>query len=172
MAATHSDWYFTNGGTVEELRAQATQVKQMAAQQNRQVRVGANAFVIARDTEAEAREVHADIVAQADPAAIAGFAEAVKQAGQSTADGIGNWSRSSAADLVQPNDGFKTDLIGTPEQVAWRIVELKQAGIDLVLTGFLHFEEEVAYFGRRVVPLVRALEADAARRSGVPAAVG
>jgi len=172
MAATHSDWYFTNGGSVAELQAQATQVKQMAAQHNRQVRVGANAFVIARDTEAEARAVHADIVAQADPAAITGFAEAVKQAGQSTTDGIGNWSRSTAADLVQPNDGFKTDLIGTPEQVARRIMALKQAGIDLVLTGFLHFEEEVEYFGRRVVPLVRALEAEAARRSGIPAAVG
>ena len=92
-------------------------------------------------------------------------AEAVKQAGQSTADGIGNWAKSTAADLVQPNDGFKTNLIGTPEQVARRILELKRAGIDLVLAGFLHFQEEVEYFGRRVYPLVRELEAEAASRA-------
>jgi FMNH2-dependent dimethyl sulfone monooxygenase len=108
--------------------------------------------------------VHAAILAQADPAAVAGFAEAVKQAGQSTKDGVGNWSKSKPADLVQPNDGFKTDLIGTPEQIARRIVALKQAGVDLVLAGFLHFQEEVEYFGRRVMPLVRELEAEAARR--------
>jgi dimethylsulfone monooxygenase len=172
MAAENSDWYFTNGGSVEELRAQAIQVKQGAAGFGRQLRVGANAFIIARDTEAEARDVHAEIVTKADPAAVAGFADAVKQAGQSTADGVGNWAKSKSADLVQPNDGFKTNLIGTPEEVARRIVELKRAGIDLVLAGFLHFQEEVEYFGRRVYPLVRELEAEAAKRSPEGALAG
>ncbi|WP_421698188.1 dimethylsulfone monooxygenase SfnG [Ancylobacter sp.] len=167
MAAEHSDWYFTNGGSVEELRAQALQVKTGAAGFGRQLRVGANAFIIARDSEAQAREVHAEILAKADPAAVAGFAEAVKQAGQATKDGVGNWAKSTAADLVQPNDGFKTNLIGTPEQVARRIIELKRNGIDLVLAGFLHFQEEVEYFGARVLPLVRELEAEAARRTPV-----
>jgi dimethylsulfone monooxygenase len=164
MAAENSNWYFTNGGSVEELGAQARQVKQLAAECGRELRVGANAFIIARDSEAEARAVHAEIVAKADPAAIAGFAEAVKQAGQSTTDGVGNWTKSKATDLVQPNDGFKTNLIGTPEQVARRIINLKRAGIDLILAGFLHFQEEVEYFGRRVYPLVRELEAEAPRR--------
>lgn len=159
MAAERSDWYFTNGGSLGELGAQAHQVKGWAAEKGRQLRVGVNAFVIARDTEVEAREVHAEIVAKSDPAAIAGFAQAVKEAGQATADQIGNWTKSTAADLVQPNDGFKTNLIGTPEQIAHRIVALKRAGIDLVLCGFLHFQEEVEYFGRHVVPIVRALEA-------------
>ena len=35
----------------------------------------------------------------------------------------------------------------------------KKEGVDLVLAGFLHFQEEVEYFGRRVLPLVRELEA-------------
>ena len=33
--------------------------------------------------------------------------------------------------------------------------------MDLVLAGFLHFQEEVEYFGQRVLPLVRELEAKA-----------
>jgi FMNH2-dependent dimethyl sulfone monooxygenase len=33
--------------------------------------------------------------------------------------------------------------------------------VDLVLTGFLHFIEEVEYFGQKVLPLVRELEAAA-----------
>jgi len=61
-------------------------------------------------------------------------------------------------DLVQYNDGFKTNLIGTPQQIAERIVALKNVGVDLVLSGFLHFIEEVEYFGEKVLPLVRQLE--------------
>ena len=59
---------------------------------------------------------------------------------------------------MQYNDGFKTNLIGTPQQIAERIVELKSVGVDLVLSGFLHFIEEVEYFGEKVLPLVRQLE--------------
>ena len=62
---------------------------------------------------------------------------------------------------MQYNDGFKTNLIGTPQQIAERIVALKAVGVDLVLAGFLHFQEEVEYFGKRVLPLVRELEAKA-----------
>ncbi len=86
------------------------------------------------------------------------FAHEVKNAGKSSPEGQGNWAKSTFEDLVQYNDGFKTNLIGTPEQIAERIVALKDVGVDLVLLGFLHFQEEVEYFGQRVIPLVRALE--------------
>ncbi|MND86572.1 alkanesulfonate monooxygenase [compost metagenome] len=61
---------------------------------------------------------------------------------------------------MQYNDGFKTNLIGTPRQIAERIVALKAVGVDLILSGFLHFQEEVEYFGQHVLPLVRELEAE------------
>ena len=70
------------------------------------------------------------------------------------------WADRAFGDLVQYNDGFRTGLIGTPEQVAERIVEHKKVGIDFVLTGFLHVREEVERFGREVIPLVRELERD------------
>ena len=60
---------------------------------------------------------------------------------------------------MQYNDGFRTGLIGTPEYIAQRIVDYKAAGVGLILGGFLHFQEEVEYFGKRVMPLVRELEA-------------
>ena len=47
----------------------------------------------------------------------------------------------------------------TPQQIAERIVAYKAVGVDLILSGFLHFQEEVAYFGEKVLPLVRELEA-------------
>ncbi len=91
----------------------------------------------------------------------------MKQAGKASPEGQGNWATSSLEDLVQYNDGFRAGLIGTPEQVARRILEYKEVGVDLVLGGFLHFIEEVEYFGKRVLPLVRELEAGSARSPAV-----
>lgn len=70
------------------------------------------------------------------------------------------WASSKFNDLVQYNDGFKTKLIGTKEQVAERIVLLKSLGVNLVLTAFLHYEDEIEQFGRDVLPLVRQLESE------------
>jgi len=158
MAARVSDWYFTNGNTVEGVKAQVDDIQAKAAANQHKVKVGLNAFVIARDTEEEARAVLAQIIDQADPEAVNAFGDAAKQAGKSSPEGEGNWAKSSFEDLVQYNDGFKTNLIGTPQQIAERIVALKAVGVDLILAGFLHFQEEVEYFGRKVLPLVRELE--------------
>jgi FMNH2-dependent dimethyl sulfone monooxygenase len=140
-------------------RRRSTTFSAKAAANNHSVKVGVNAFVIARDTEEEARAVLAQIIDQADPEAVNAFGDAAKQAGRASPEGEGNWAKSTFEDLVQYNDGFKTNLIGTPLQIAERIVALKAVGVDLVLAGFLHFQEEVEYFGKRVLPLVRELEA-------------
>ena len=114
--------------------------------------------MIVRDTEREAQETLREIIAKAHVEAVEGFGAAVKQAGQSTGDKKGMWADSSFEDLVQYNDGFRTKLIGTPEQVATRIVEYRKIGVDLILGGFLHYHEEVERFGRDVLPIVRELE--------------
>ena len=158
MAARVSDWYFTNGNTVEGIKAQIDDLRAKAALNGHSVKVGVNAFIIARETEAEARAVLAEIIDKADPQAVQGFAGEAKNAGAASPEGEGNWAKSSFEDLVQYNDGFKTNLIGTPRQIAERIVELKAIGVDLILSAFLHFQEEVEYFGKHVLPLVRELE--------------
>jgi len=162
MASRVSDWYFTNGNTVEGIKAQVDDIRAKAAANGHRVKVGVNAFIIARDTEEEAKAVLQEIIDKADPDAVNAFGDAVKQAGKASPEGEGNWAKSTFQDLVQYNDGFKTNLIGTPRQIAERIVALKAVGVDLVLSGFLHFQEEVAYFGEKVLPLVRELEARAA----------
>ena len=168
MASRVSDWYFTNGNTVEGIKAQVDDIRAKAAANGHRVKVGVNAFIIARDTEEEAKAVLQEIIDKADPDAVNAFGDAVKQAGKASPEGEGNWAKSTFQDLVQYNDGFKTNLIGTPQQIAERIVALKAVGVDLVLSGFLHFQEEVAYFGEKVLPLVRALEAKAAAAKPAP----
>ncbi|MCH2241357.1 MAG: dimethyl sulfone monooxygenase SfnG [Aquabacterium sp.] len=171
MAARVSDWYFTNGNTPEKLKEQIDDIRAKAQANGHAVKIGVNAFVIARDTEEEARAVLDDIIKHAHVEAVQAFGDAVKQAGAASPEKQGNWANSTFEDLVQYNDGFRTNLIGTPQQIAERIVALKAIGVDLVLTGFLHFIEEVEYFGREVLPRVRELEARAAAGSaGVAAA--
>jgi FMNH2-dependent dimethyl sulfone monooxygenase len=160
MAARVSDWYFMNGGSFEKVEAQVQEVSGLAAHEGRSLRFALNGFLVARDTEAEAREVVEEIIAKADTEAVHAFGDAVKQAGKATTDGKGMWQDSEFADLVQYNDGFRTGLIGTPEQVARRIVEYRKRGVNLMLFGFLHFLEEVEYFGANVLPIVRELEAE------------
>ncbi|CAM5506849.1 hypothetical protein SCYAM73S_05848 [Streptomyces cyaneofuscatus] len=54
-----------------------------------------------------------------------------------------------------------------PGHIAERIVAYKRLGVDLLLLGFLHYHEEVEYFGKNVLPLVRELE-DAGRSTTRP----
>ena len=70
------------------------------------------------------------------------------------------WAESSFSDLVQYNDGFKTQLIGTAEQVAERVIAYKKLGVDLNLLSFLHVKEEIEQFGQKVLPIIREMEAE------------
>ena len=169
MAARVSDWYFTNGNSVAEIKKQIDDVRAKAKLENRHVKIGVNAFIIARDTEQEAQAVLNEIIAKANVEAVNAFGDATREAGAAAPEQEGNWAKSTFDDLVQYNDGFKTNLIGTPQQIAERIVDLKSVGVDLILSGFLHFIEEVEYFGENVLPLVRQIEQQQLQHLQVPA---
>jgi FMNH2-dependent dimethyl sulfone monooxygenase len=160
MAGRVSDWYFMNGNSLEGVAEQVAEVGGYAEANGRRIRFGLNGFGVVRDTEEEAVGVVDDIVAHADADKVRDFGEAVREAGQSAGDRRGMWADSGFKDLVQYNDGFRTGLIGTPDQVARRLLAHRLVGVDLALLGFLHVKEEVEAFGERVIPRVRALEAE------------
>jgi FMNH2-dependent dimethyl sulfone monooxygenase len=160
MAARISDWYFMNGNSIEGAREQIQEVSALAREEGRKVKFGLNAFILVRDTEAEAHAVLREIIAQADVEAVKGFGAAVQQAGAATRERQGMWANSNFEDLVQYNDGFKTGLIGTAEQVADRIRQYYEVGVDLILGAFLHYTDDLPAFGRDVIPLVQQLESN------------
>ncbi|MBK0867932.1 MULTISPECIES: dimethylsulfone monooxygenase SfnG [unclassified Saccharopolyspora] len=164
LAGRVSDWYFSNGKDFDGFSEQVADVREHAAANRHTVRFGLNGFLIARETESEAKAVLREIVDKADTEAVEGFRKSVQQAGNSTSDGKGMWADSEFADLVQYNDGFRTGLIGTPEQIAHRIIEYKKRGANLILLGFLHYLEDVEHFGQHVLPIVRELEAELDRK--------
>jgi FMNH2-dependent dimethyl sulfone monooxygenase len=168
-----SDWYFSNGKDYDGFTEQVEEVLGHAktAPRLQPVRFGLNGFMIARDDEKEARDTLREIIEKANKPAVEGFRDAVQQAGNSTGDKRGMWADSSFSDLVQYNDGFKSQLIGTPEQIADRAIEYKRRGANLLLLGFLHFQEEVEYFGEKVLPIIREKEAELAAREPRPVTV-
>ncbi|WP_410661469.1 dimethylsulfone monooxygenase SfnG [Amycolatopsis sp. lyj-112] len=168
LAGRVSDWYFSNGKDFDGFSEQVAEVRGYAAENDHAVRFGLNGFLIARETESEAKAVLREIVEKANTEAVEGFRNAVKQAGNSTSDKKGMWADSEFKDLVQYNDGFRTGLIGTPEQIADRAIEYKRRGANLLLLGFLHYLEDVEYFGKHVLPVIRAKEADLDRSSATP----
>lgn len=158
--AAVSDYYFMNGNTLEGFQEQIADVRERARKVGReyQIKFAVNGFAIVKETEAEAIHLLSEIQGKADKEAVQAFGDGVKQAGSSTSEKKGMWADSKFEDLVQYNDGFKTKLIGTKEQVADRILLLKSLGIDIVLLAFLHYEEDIEDFGKQVLPLVRELE--------------
>src|SRR5690606_6498589 len=125
MASRVSDWYFTNGNTVEGIKAQVDDIRAKAAANGHTVKVGVNAFIIARDSEEEGRAVLQEIIDKANPEVVNAFGSEANNASAASPGQEGNWAKSSFEDLVQYNEGFKTNLIGTPRQIAERIVALK-----------------------------------------------
>ena len=151
-----------NGNTLEGFQTQIADVKERAKREGRLevVRFALNGFVIARETEEEAVRVLQEIQGKANKEAVQAFADQVQNAGASTSSKTGMWASSKFEDLVQYNDGFKTKLIGTPDQIVERILLLKSLGVNVLLVAFLHYEDEIETFGEQILNRVRELEAE------------
>lgn len=51
------------------------------------------------------------------------------------------------------NRGLRAGLVGTPEQVAERILDFEEAGLDLLLLQFSPQHEEMERLAEEVIPL-------------------
>ncbi len=63
----------------------------------------------------------------------------------------------SLEDYSVSNRGLRAGLVGTPEQVAERIIALEEAGVGLLLLQFSPQLEEMERFGESVMPLVQGM---------------
>jgi FMNH2-dependent dimethyl sulfone monooxygenase len=140
---THGDPPDVIGAKVDDMRARraATGLGPMA--------FGAAGYTIVRSTE---REVERELARITDVRENArGYAN--------YQDWIQNTKlerRVSLEDYSVSNRGLRSGLIGTPEQVAERILEFERAGLDLLLLQFSPQLEEMERFAEEVMPLIRA----------------
>ncbi|HET7462233.1 MAG TPA: LLM class flavin-dependent oxidoreductase [Longimicrobium sp.] len=114
---------------------------------------GAAGYAIVRPTEAEARRERARITDVSAGAAYHSYQDWLNHTQLE--------QRVSLEDYSVSNRGLRTGLVGTPEQVAERLVALEAAGLDLVLLQFSPQLEEMERFAEEVIPLVNGRRAEA-----------
>ncbi|QWA11387.1 LLM class flavin-dependent oxidoreductase [Sodalis ligni] len=131
---------------IEALPGITRQVREAAAAIGRNVRILVNPMIIARDTEAEAHGVYQEILRQTDHGAVDGFFHT-----HATGDSR-SWRGHQRDERIV---GGNIQLVGTPEQITGQILRLKAIGCDGLQLCFVDYEPELAYFGERILPLLK-----------------
>ena len=111
------------------------------------LRYGLAGYVVCRDSDAEVRREVARITDVRRSAA--GYANYQDWLANTKLD-----ERVSLEDYSVSNRGLKSGLVGTPEQIAERLLAFEAAGADLVLLQFSPQLDEMERFAARVMPLV------------------
>jgi FMNH2-dependent dimethyl sulfone monooxygenase len=148
--ASFADAYVLHGGTVDEAREKVTDLNE------RRLRLvdapfrefGMAAYVIVRDTEAEAQR-ELERITTVDPAS-PGYASFEEFRANSRLD-----VELSKREYSVGTRGLRPNLVGTPEQVAERILQYEAAGITLLLIQSSPLHEELERIATDVFPLVR-----------------
>jgi alkanesulfonate monooxygenase len=181
VAAEHADVYLTWGEppaqVAEKLDAVRHQVKNLgrARRAAGELRFGIRLHVISRPTEEEAWAQADKLLAGLDPESIK-RAQQVQRSSQSEGQRRMSALHGGRTDNleVSPNlwagvglvrGGAGTALVGSHEQVADRIAEYHELGLDeVILSGYPHLEEAFT-FGEGVVPILAERGLLAERRS-------
>jgi alkanesulfonate monooxygenase len=169
VAAEHADVYLTWGETPPMVRDRIASAQQQASRFGRTLRFGIRLHVITRDSEdeawAEAKRL-LDAIPQATIEQAQRTLAATESEGQARMLALHGGRRGSVRELeVYPNlwagvglvrGGAGTALVGSHAQVAERIAEYEDLGIDtFILSGYPNLEEAVRV-GEELLPLVNA----------------
>jgi alkanesulfonate monooxygenase SsuD/methylene tetrahydromethanopterin reductase-like flavin-dependent oxidoreductase (luciferase family) len=155
FTARYCDWYFTGAVTPQQVAAEIADVRARAVKHGRDIRFITYVFVLCRETEAQAEKEAEEILALGDFPAAQELVEGLTGQTIGTAASImgqGVTPEQMLAAVVLGVGSAK--FIGTPQQVARKLAQLQQAGIEAVGLTFRHVEEEMADFIDKVLPLL------------------
>ncbi|MDV3125178.1 LLM class flavin-dependent oxidoreductase [Mycobacterium sp. 21AC1] len=173
VAARHSDVYLTWGEPPEAVRAKIDWIRTLGEEQGRKLRFGIRLHTISRDNSAEAWAQADRLVAALDEETVRNAQEGLARSqseGQKRmlalheANRLDNtWSDARSLEIA-PNlwsgvglvrGGAGTALVGSHTEVADRITEYAEIGIDeFIFSGYPHLEE-LFWFGEGVIPILR-----------------
>ncbi|MFJ9522071.1 LLM class flavin-dependent oxidoreductase [Kitasatospora sp. NPDC101801] len=167
VAARRADVQLLWGETPVALGERIARLRKLAAAHGRTLRYGLRLHVISRDTAAEAWAEADRMLARMDPAAVLATQQrfaAMDSTGQARMTALHRGGTDALE--VSPNlwagiglvrEGAGTALVGSHQEVAERLAEYRELGIEeFVLSGYPHLEE--AYrVGEEVLPRLRAL---------------
>ena len=147
--AGFADAYVMHGGTLDEVRANVTDMNARSERLHDRpiAEFGMPAYVIVRDTEAEAqRELDRITTIDPDSPGYASFEEFQRHSKLSL--------ELTRREYSVGTRGLRPNLVGTAEQVAERIHDYADAGITLLLIQASPLDEELERIAEQVFPLV------------------
>lgn len=166
VAARHADVYLTWGEPPAQVAEKLDRVRERAAALGRTVRFGIRLHVVSRDDAADAwaaADALLDGISDEAIAEVHARMATTESEGQKRMLALHGGSRANLE--VAPNlwagvglarGGAGTALVGSHREVADRIAEYAELGIEeFILSGYPHLEE-LYWFGEGVVPLLEA----------------
>lgn len=148
LISHHCDAYVMHGDQPERIAPKVADMERRRAEAGlSRMQYGMAAYVIVRPTEQEAQRELERITTMAPDS----------PAYQNYQDWIAHTKleqRVSLQDYCVSNRGLHAGLVGTPEQVAERVIEFQRAGLDLLLLQCSPQLEEMERFAAEVMPLV------------------
>lgn len=150
LTAEVGDVWLLNGRPPQDIAPLVNDLRARRAG-GRALRFGMAAFVIARPTDAKAREAHAEAleIAKQDAGAVASL-----YANADTNTAMQQQTR-RYADRIGTNGGTAAGLVGSYDSVAERILAFHALGIETFMLQFQPFEAEMRRFAREIIPRVR-----------------
>ena len=165
VAARHVDVYLTWGEPPDQLAERIARVRSLAEAEGREIRFGVRLHVISRDRASDAWAETDRLLDAMPPDAIAGAQKlftSSESVGQQRMSALHGGRREDL--VVAPNlwagfglvrSGAGTALVGSHDEVAERIAEYHDLGLDhFILSGQPHVEEAF-WFGEGVIPRLR-----------------
>jgi FMNH2-dependent dimethyl sulfone monooxygenase len=146
MIASRCDGYLMHGDELGVIRGSIDDMRQRRAKYSQQpLTFGMAAYMICRDTEAEA-EAERQAITNVSQSAKAqhSYDDFVKQSQLRTEISLEDYSVS--------NRGLRPGLVGTPEQILAKLGQYEQAGVELVLIQCSPMLEELNIIGEKILP--------------------
>src|SRR5581483_7169680 len=153
FAAKHCDLMFITspaGADIEAalaaFPAHTGQIRERARKFGTEVKIIVNPLIICRDTEKEVQDVRRMILEAGDAEAVDGIMDSQRTGDQKSWRGHQREQRFIGGNI---------QMFGTPEQIVDWCIRLQQAGIDGIHLTFFDFAEDIEFFGKRVLPLMK-----------------
>ena len=148
LTARHCDWSFLSTPSIEATAGIVSDIKSRAVALGREVKTAAFPFVLWRDSEDEAHAEIARIIEHKDAVAAQNWMDG-------TAIGSGSFDQFTL-DMFTVGAGA-VHVVGTAEQVAEKLKQLYDGGLDAVLMVLQAYLNDTQRFAREVSPLLREM---------------
>jgi len=151
FSARNVDVNFASLDTVENMGGYTKELKRKAREEfSRDINAMTYGLIVCRETEKEAKEVFDRIIEKGD-----------REAANNAMKVLGMQSESFLSQIASYQERFIAGwggypIVGTPEQVTEELKRIHDTGgMSGVIMGMLDFNEELDFFGDRVMPLLK-----------------